>query len=339
MMNKIIKILDNLINFIVIFFSIIIFLIGLYAIYDMYYISNNARLSEDIEVLKPTEDDEAFSLATLQEINGDICGWIRINDTNIDYPIVIGKDNAEYLNLDYKKEYSTSGCIFLDYRNDKDFADDYSIIYGHNMKSNLMFGGVKDFLEVDYFNNHQSGTLYTNSGVYTINILSVNRVNAFENKVYNLIEYRNGNNAELVRNFNRTAIVKGNLGDVPTEKLLLLSTCDSQGSNDRIVLLGSLARKAEDNTEFINENSESSLAKLEKEKTKELTESKPRSNIQTEGKKKQKARLEISLRNWALIILTIIVIIIFLILIVKNIKIKMGRKPKKRRESKGKHAM
>ena len=70
--------------------------------------------------------------------------WIKVYNTNIDYPVVQGKDNAYYLNHDFNKNYLSSGSIFMDYRND--FENDKSIvIYGHHMKNKTMFGELTKF--------------------------------------------------------------------------------------------------------------------------------------------------------------------------------------------------
>lgn len=64
-------------------------------------------------------------------------GWININDTPIDYPIMKGNDNEFYLTRDFNKEYLTSGSIFMDYRNEG-FQDRNTVIYGHHMRDGSM---------------------------------------------------------------------------------------------------------------------------------------------------------------------------------------------------------
>ena len=330
MINKIVKILDKLINFITIIFFIIVLAFGLYAIYDAYYIYDNAKLSDEIITLKPKEGEKDFSLASLQEINPDICGWIRIDDTNIDYPIAIGVDNSEYLNIDYKKEYSTAGSIFLDYRNDRDFKDDYSIIYGHNMKADLMFADIKKFVEPQYFEQHDSGTLYTSSGIYKIDILCIARVNAFSDDIYNLLIFKNGRTNELLKSFNSNSIFKRQLEFTQKDKMILLSTCDSAGSNDRLVLATKISRQDEGN-EIINEGTGSSLEKLEEQK--EIIDESSNTVVnnsvaQEEVKTKKYINIHLSARNIVLIVLSIIVIIIFLIAIIKRLNVNKKEKGK-----------
>jgi hypothetical protein len=87
-------------------------------------------------------------LLSLAQINPDVYGWISIAGTDINYPIVQGKDNDEYLHRTYKRENLFVGSIFMDYQNSADFSDCNSIIYGHNMKDGSMFGKLSRFTSV-----------------------------------------------------------------------------------------------------------------------------------------------------------------------------------------------
>lgn len=67
-------------------------------------------------------------------INEDIVGWIKVPGTDIDYPIVQGRDNEQYMTMTYTGENNRHGAIFMDYRNNRHFSDKNTVIYGHNMK-------------------------------------------------------------------------------------------------------------------------------------------------------------------------------------------------------------
>ena len=328
MINKLIDKIDNLINQITITFFIMFLLFGAYAIYDAHIVSNTAKLSKDILRLRPEESQESqFSLNPLKEINPDICAWIRINDTNIDYPIVRGKDNTEYLNRNYKKEYSTAGSLFLDYRNQSNFKDDYSIVYGHNMKSNYMFSDIKKFDNAEFFEQHKFGTLYTETEVYKMEIFCVARVNAFSNDIYNLVIYKNGKTSELISTFNSNASFKRALEFTGNDKLILLSTCSSSGSSDRLVLVARLVKfnaESDEDSILINEDAETILQNAENKKDKKEEEFKPYENKDSNNKKK--FRLRISTRTLVIRILEFIVAIIFAIVIIQRIKLMIKRK-------------
>lgn len=80
----------------------------------------------------------------LKQINNQAVAWIRIPKTNISYPIVQAEDNEFYLKHNIHKEYSSSGTLFLDYKNHTDFTDINTVIYGHNMKNGTMFAELKN---------------------------------------------------------------------------------------------------------------------------------------------------------------------------------------------------
>ena len=90
----------------------------------------------------------------LLKINEDIIGWIYMEDTVVNYPVLQGENNFYYLDKTYYKKYLASGSIYLDSDNDRDFSDAHSIIYGHNMKNHTMFGDLSDLRDADYLKEH-----------------------------------------------------------------------------------------------------------------------------------------------------------------------------------------
>ena len=93
-----------------------------------------------------------------------------------------GKENYEYLNKDPYGEFSLSGSIFLDARNDPDFKDDYSLIYGHHMEKGAMFGALDDFQDRAYFDQRRSGTVsYTHLDVYKRQMHNIGYCGAYRN--------------------------------------------------------------------------------------------------------------------------------------------------------------
>lgn len=90
-----------------------------------------------------TEDDSQ----QLKEINNDYIGWLSVDGTNINYPVVLGQDNDFYLTHNFYKEEDRAGAIFMDYRNSGDLLDFHTIIYGHNMKDKSMFANLGEVLD------------------------------------------------------------------------------------------------------------------------------------------------------------------------------------------------
>ena len=106
------------------------------------------------EVVLP---DNPKNFAKLQKQNPDIHAWISIPGTNIDYPILqSGDDTPEdfYLNHGTNKKYLYAGSIYTQRRNSTDFSDPNTVIYGHNMKNGSMFGTLKKYRDVNYFNKN-----------------------------------------------------------------------------------------------------------------------------------------------------------------------------------------
>ena len=93
--------------------------------------------------------------------NPDTIAWIKIPDTNIDYPIVQGTDNDFYLNHDFYGKESVGGAIYLDFESQGDFVGRNNILYGHNMKNGSMFKDVVRYKDEEYFKEHQYFSIYT----------------------------------------------------------------------------------------------------------------------------------------------------------------------------------
>lgn len=116
------------------------------------YVQHEPVVEEVLEELEIGRIRSQF--IELQEINEDIIGWISIDGTKVNYPILQASDNAFYLTHNYEKEYTTAGSIFMDYRNNLETDNPNTIVYGHRMRDNSMFNSLKDFLEEDFFNDH-----------------------------------------------------------------------------------------------------------------------------------------------------------------------------------------
>ena len=132
-------------------------LIVIYALYDTLYIYDHAT-DKSLLGFKPNSENV---MAAEQEssITDDMVAWITLDDTSVDYPVMQGRTNSDYLNTDPFGNYSLSGSIFLDSRNKGDFTDPYSVIYGHHMEYKMMFGALDDYLDESFLKSHTHGTL------------------------------------------------------------------------------------------------------------------------------------------------------------------------------------
>ena len=169
---------SNWLQQIVLILSIGVFLFSLFKIGHIVYgyVKNDKIMAEIQEVYHKdtsTTSKAADPLESMTEINEDIIGWLTIDDTKIDYPILQSTDNEYYLNRNYKKEESKAGSIFMDYRNKQGADNLHTIIYGHEMKNGSMFGELEKFLDEDFFSKHHTFQYKTKAGNYEVEIFSV----------------------------------------------------------------------------------------------------------------------------------------------------------------------
>lgn len=179
----------------------------------------------------------------LLDINPNIVGWLTVDDTKIDYPILRSSDNNHYLNRNYKEDISKSGSIFMDYRNQAESLDRQTIIYGHQMKDGSMFGQLDKFLEEDFFSQHKEFQFDTIYESYKVEIFSV----YVTTTDFNYIETEFSNDEEYM---NFIEVIKDK-SKMPTDiqvtekdNIITLSTCnDLQDPEDgRLVLHGKLTK-------------------------------------------------------------------------------------------------
>ena len=127
--------------------------------------------------------------------------------------------------------------MFLDYRNNGDFSDDFLIIYGHRMTEHLMFGDVKLFAEKDFFDNHESGKLRAGNKLYDLQVLGFITIDV-NSDIYNLREYQNSMNKQIIGYLKRLATTWRDV--YSGGQLLLLSTCNENARKFRDVLLAEI---------------------------------------------------------------------------------------------------
>lgn len=118
------------------------------------------------------------------EINKAAVGWITIPDTHIDYPFVYCFDNDFYIRRDIYGASSQAGTLFMDQDCAVNLSDFNTIIYGHNMRNNTMFGDLPQFADDWFFNNNQYGTLLTQYDTYTLDIFAFMVVRSDDDIIY-----------------------------------------------------------------------------------------------------------------------------------------------------------
>lgn len=155
------------------------------------------EISESSEVEETTEHTESEghnrNLTPLYEMNPECVGWICIEGTNIDYPVMHTPNNPQkYLRKNFYGEYSQSGVPFLDARCCEDKGT--AIIYGHNMKNGTQFSNLKKYLDPDFRNSHPKIEFESKSGVRFYTIVKVIRTDIYD-EIYSQI---NSNDNSLI---------------------------------------------------------------------------------------------------------------------------------------------
>ena len=217
---------------------------GVYSLWDTYKIYANSFADEELLKFRPTDDGEDNpTLKDLKKLNPDVKAWIQVPKTNIDYPVVQGQDDMEYINKNVYGEFELSGAIFLSCLNKDDFSDPYNLVYGHNMKNGGMFADVADFTNKEYFETHQNGKLYLTDATRKIRFFACMKVTAADAKIYHPDGYRKENLKDLLDYIQANAVQYRDVNVADENSLIALSTCSEAETNGRVVLIGKLERE------------------------------------------------------------------------------------------------
>lgn len=231
---KLIRFIDYLIDKSLFLICLIFFLLGSYGLYDSYMVYQHTTDNSILKYKPGYETDDANN----KEIKENMVAWLTLDDTGVDYPVMQGDDNTEYLNKDPYGDYSLAGSIFLDSRNDPDFTDFYSLIYGHHMEQKMMFGALDSYLDEEFFNSHRDGTLIVDDYIYQIRLFAVVECVATEPAVFAPTETN-----KTIKYIKKHALYMDE-SSIPDKKageqLLGLSTCKYPDTADRTVIFGAL---------------------------------------------------------------------------------------------------
>lgn len=162
--------------------------------------------------------------------NPDTVGWIKVDGTKVNYPIVQAEDNDYYLSHAFNKRSNAGGWVFADYRVDfKDFGRN-TIIYGHNMNNKTMFGSIPNMLYSGYLNN--SNNYYIKISTPTSNtVWKVFSVYTIEPEVYYLkTNFRTEPYDKFLNTLRDRSVYDFGIDVTPDDKILTLSTCDNTGT-------------------------------------------------------------------------------------------------------------
>lgn len=181
-----------------------------------------------------------YWLENLRRSCKDAVGWIYLEDSRIDYPIVRGEDNEFYLHHLADGTENAAGSIMMDVQCDSGFTDTVTILHGHHMKNGSMFGGLEQYKDPGYWEKHKTIRLYTASGNYEADIVAACEVDGDSFSFRPSFETEDDWSA-FVKQICAASSFQSGIRVEPEDHLLLLSTCAYSFEDARFIVVGKLS--------------------------------------------------------------------------------------------------
>ena len=216
-------------------------LFGVYSLWESRQVYRAAE-ADNYTAYRPAEDD-SMSFEELRAVNPEVMSWLTVNDTPIDYPVTQTDDNEKYVSTNVMGEFAMSGCIFLDYRNSPDYSDRVNILYGHYMERKLMFGVLGDFAEQSFLEAHPWGNLFYEGKDHGLEFFALVLTDAYDQTLYDTEVDADEKLAAYLDAVRERAITWRDTDLDPGDRLVVLSTCTTQITNGRYLLLGRFTKE------------------------------------------------------------------------------------------------
>lgn len=205
----------------------------------------DGNTSKNIENNNIVTTERMLKVKKLQKENDDIVGWLEIEDTNINYPVLQGDDNEFYLNRNYKKEKSEKGSIFLDAKYNWNIPSNNLLIYGHNIINGLMFQDLLKYESQDFYKKHPNIRFTTEKDDKEYEIISVFKSRVYYKAEKNVFRYYDFINVEteneymdFVKNAKKSSIYDTETTAKYGDELITLVTCSYHIEDGRFVVIG-----------------------------------------------------------------------------------------------------
>ena len=230
---------------------IIFFLIS--ALFLAYIFGSQLFLKNDLDKHKNTSSqivstevlvENPIDFKSLQDINSEVYAWVKVPNTNIDYPIAQSStDDSYYIHHNIYGKWIYSGTIYTEMQNRKDFSDPNTVIYGHNMSKGYMFHNLNFFQKEDFFNKTREFYIYTPGHILTYTIFAAYQyddrhiLNSFDftdEQVYSDYIESAKNPISMIKN------VRNDVTVTTKDKIVTLYTCYGTGKKYRYLVQGVL---------------------------------------------------------------------------------------------------
>ncbi len=216
-------------------------------VHEQFYHDFNDEIFRERESLDrmSVEERENFiekihrQLRDLQEVNTHVVGWIRVNGTEVDYPVVQGRDNEFYLHHNVRGNYNAGGAIYMDFRNDPRNFDLNTVIYGHQMRDGSMFTSINQFQNESFFHDEGIIFYFSEKGITVWEVYSVYVTDA--NSYYIMPDFPTAEEQTAFieytmesSEFSKDWVLQ------PEDRIITLSTCNYAFDDARLAVHGKL---------------------------------------------------------------------------------------------------
>lgn len=195
------------------------------------------EIAESVTINQETNEEKKYKInfEELKQKNSDTVAWLKIENTNIEFPIVQANNNSYYLTHNFDKEYNVAGWIFADYKNKLDGTDRNIVVYGHNMRNNSMFGSLKDVITEEWYNNEENKyiTFVTENEYQTYQVFSVYQIKTED--YYIQTEFKSNEFTEFIDTITKRSKKYFGINVSKEDTILTLSTC-ANNNKYRVVL-------------------------------------------------------------------------------------------------------
>ena len=195
------------------------------------------EIAESVTINQETNEEKKYKInfEELKQKNSDTVAWLKVENTNIEFPIVQANNNSYYLTHNFDKEYNVAGWIFADYKNKLDGTDRNIVVYGHNMRNNSMFGSLKDVITEEWYNNEENKyiTFVTENDYQTYQVFSVYQIKTED--YYIKTEFKSNEFTEFIDTITKRSKKYFGINVSKEDTILTLSTC-ANNNKYRVVL-------------------------------------------------------------------------------------------------------
>lgn len=244
---------SNIVSNIILVIAIVVFAVSAYKLYGIFSEYNKGdkeyQKIQDLVINTEKKDDtkeETFSVdfEKLLEINSDVVGWIRFDEpAEINYPVVQGRDNEEYLKRTFEANTNKLGTLFVDVNNPGDFSGRNTFIYGHNMKNGSMFAQLLKYKDDSFYKEHPYFYIYTPDGkVRTYEIFSAGVVKDTSDSY--IMDYADDAAFQTYIDYIKQQSAYPTSAEVTTaSKIVSLSTCTNVRDDERFLVHGVMIKE------------------------------------------------------------------------------------------------